>query len=113
MLILGGLLSSEDDFSSCGHPIFFLALTLMLTLDLILMFRHPFSIVIAHRESIRNLTNAVKMPGYCHMAMFQCPVLDDANPLGTPKETKVVVKNQGQFLLKSLFDEKGKMVLGL
>ena len=38
--------------------------------------RHPYALIVAHRESIRNLTTGLGLPGYCHTAVFHHTLYD-------------------------------------
>ena len=81
--------------------------------------RHPYAIIVAHRESIRNLTADVGLPGYCHTAVFHHSLHDT---LGESKlDAKVqftksrhddakTSRSPNQFVFQHMLNEKGKRV---
>lgn len=92
---------------------------------------HPHALIVAHRESIRNLTSAVNLPGYCHTAVFHHTLYDGTKcarksyPVSDLSDSGAVElsnikqsnfadlrysKNSTDFIFKYLLDEKGTVV---
>ena len=95
--------------------------------------RHPYALIVAHRESIRNLTSGVGLPGYCHTAVFHHTLYDrtvtgkespylpsnlndiTAVKYHSSKQSSLPHLNDGRnsldFVFQCLLDERGTKVI--